>query len=126
MTTEYSVYTAAPTEGKVMQREVMFFPKELWESSRRRLEGKVWTLFTVVIEETYGYGKLSAEIPISRFLELTSMSENQIRKYLPKMCSAGLPMQSEIGPNGGTFSFEEAVRNGTLPQPLPREFEKAR
>ena len=111
---------AAMTEG------AMFFPTVLWESSRRRLEAKVWCLFTVVIEETYGQGKLSAEIPISRFLELTSMSENQIRKYLPKMCSAGLPMQSEIGPNGGTFSFEEAVQNGTLPQPLPREFEGAR
>src|ERR1019366_1281200 len=110
------------TENGVMQSGAMFFPTELWESSRRILGGEAWTLFTVVIEETYGYGKLSAEIPISRFLELTSMSEKQIRKYLPKMCSAGLPMQSEIGPNGGTFSFEEGVRNGTLPQPMPREF----
>jgi hypothetical protein len=109
-----------------MQTGVMFFPKELWDVWRRRLRPQVWCLFTVLMEETYGQGKVSADITIQQFLNETTLSEQQVQRALDKLCAAGIPMKVSRGPNGGTFSFEDGVRNGTLPEPRPREFEEVR
>jgi hypothetical protein len=107
-----------------MKTEVMYFPRELVDRGLKEGPG-AWMLFCVVLEKTYGDGRVSAEISIQEFVDVTTLTEKQVQKALDKLYYSGI-IRVFGGPNRGTFmfSFKDAVRDGILPAPSPVSVEE--
>ena len=108
-----------------MKTEVMCFPRELVDRGLK--EGpSAWMLFCVVLEKTYGDGRVFAEISIQEFVDATTLTEKQVQKALDKLYVSGL-LRIYSGECAGTFrfSFEDDVRDGVLPAPRITEAEEA-
>jgi hypothetical protein len=102
-----------------MKTEVMYFPRELVVCRIKELGPSAWMLFTVVLERTYGKCRVSAEISIQEFLDETTLTEKQIQKALDKLFYSGILRVFVANHGTYKFSFEDDVREGILPAPMP-------
>ena len=108
-----------------MKTEVMYFPRELVERGLN-LGPSAWTLLSVVLLQTYVKCQVSAEISVQEFADQTTLTEKQIQKALDKLYDSDIPLRIDAGSDVGTFvfSFEDAVRDGLLPKPLPNAYNR--
>jgi phage replication O-like protein O len=72
--------------------------------ARIRIPGEAWQVLAVIIRQTYGWGKKSDRIPLSRFVEMTGLRMRSVRRALERLLAMNL-----IARSGGSGGIEYSI-----------------